>query len=638
MQKELYVLCKKTFLLIFICLQIIFLTNPTAKAQTQATSGRQMETLDRGVVAVKTDKGIFVSWRIFADETKDVTYNLYKGSYKVNKLPLEVSNYTDEEGSMNSTYTVAPIINGVEQPKSTPAKVLSKNYLSIPLTPPNGGTLNGTAYTYEANDCTIADLDGDHQYEVILKWEPTNAKDAAQKIYTGDVYIDAYKLDGTQLWRIDLGKNIRAGAYSTPIIAYDFDGDGKAEVISRTSDLSIDGKGAPIGSTVGDYRNTSGLVLSGPEYLTVFAGDTGKAICTTNYEPARGNVSDWGEDYESGVNRFAACVAYLDGVHPSFVTCRGYSSKTMLVAYDFDGSKLTKRWTFDSSSEGNSAYEGQGSGTLCAADVDGDGKDEITLGSFAIDDNGKALYNTGLGHAYSVNLGNFDLDRAGLEVFQTHDKSNADAEELHDAKTGSLLWSKPFEFNVERAMSAHIDPRYKGEQMWATTNPPGSTSVNGLYDCKGTKISDTAPSSANFAIWWDGDLLRELFDHTWNSDKGKGTPEIDKWDYTNNKLTNLTTFDGCITNNYTKGTPCLQADIFGDWREEVILRADDNKSLRIYTTTDYTNNRIYTLMQDPVYRLSVAAQNNGYNLSPHTSFYIGTGMDKPPVPNIYFAP
>lgn len=636
MKKYVYSFRKKAIIILLICLQTILFTNPTIKAQ--ATPGRQMENLDRGIVAVKINSGVFVSWRILGTESEDVTYNLYRGPIKVNKDPLKVSNYTDDSGELSSTYSVAPIINGVEKEKSSAANVLVKNYLSIPITPPSEGKLDGMSYTYNASDCTVADLDGDHQYEILLKWEPSNAKDSSEKGYTGDVYIDAYKLNGTQLWRIDLGKNVRAGSDYNPIIAYDLDGDGKAEVVCKTSDGTMDGQGASVGSPAVDYRNLSGCILSGPEYLTVFQGKTGKGLYSTDYKPARENPSDWGDESLNNGDRFLSCIAYLDGVHPSLVTCRGYLGRMALVAYDFDGSKLKTRWTFDSKTEENSAYEGQGNDNLSVADVDGDGKDEITYGSCAIDDNGKGLYMTGLGHGSVMHLGDLDPDRPGLEVFQVHDKTGPSAEEMRDAQTGTLLWSKPLNFSVKRAMSAHIDPRYKGDQMWATTTPPGSTTVNGLYDCKGNEITSTAPLSADFAIWWDGDLMRELFDHDWNTDKAKGTPRIDKWDYKDNKLNNLITFNDCLSNNNFQGTPCLQADIFGDWREELILRASDNKSLRIYTTTDYTSSRIYTLMHDPVYRLNVACQNVGSNQPPHTGFYIGTGMSKPPTPNIALAP
>lgn len=630
---------RKIMLFVLMCVQIALFSVP--KVATQAASLRQMENLDRGVVAVKISNGVFVSWRVFGTEAASVTYNLYRGTTKVNSTALTVNNYTDAAGTAGSTYAVAAVVNGVEQAKSAAVTVWSGNYLSIPIAPPAGGTTpDGVAYTYNANDCSVADLDGDHQYEIILKWEPSNAKDNSQSGYTGDVYLDAYKLNGSRLWRIDLGKNIRAGAHYTQFMTYDLNGDGKAEVACKTADGTTDGVGTVIGSATADYRNSSGYILTGPEYLTVFQGSTGKALYTTNYEPARGTVSSWGDSYGNRVDRFLACIAYLDGVHPSLVMCRGYYTRAVLVAYDWNGSTLTKRWAFDSDTSGNSAYAGQGNHNLSVADVDSDGKDEIIYGSCAIDDNGKGLYATGLGHGDALHVSDLDPDRPGLEVFQVHEASTAwsKGEEMHDAKTGAVIWSKSIPSDVGRAISAHIDPRYKGDQMWIASPPPNNTPVNGLYDCKGNQIAATAPASANFAIWWDGDLVRELLDHNWDATAAKGIPKIDKWDYTNSMLTNVVTFSDCLSNNHTKGTPCLQADILGDWREEVVLRAADNKSLRIYTTTAPTTSRIYTLMHDPVYRLGVAWQNVAYNQPPHTGFYLGTGMATPPTPDIYLAP
>lgn len=648
--------CKKklsVLIIIFLLSVIIFAPQKTGFAGT-TTSQRQMENLDRGTVAVKTNSGVFVSWRALGTEATTVTYNLYSGTTKLNSTPLSVTNYTDTTGTTSSTYCVAAVVNGVEQTKSDAVSVLSNNYLSIPLTPPAGGTTpDGVAYTYSANDCSVADLDGDHQYEIIMKWDPSNSKDNSKNGYTGDVYLDAYKLNGKRLWRIDLGKNIRAGAHYTQFMAYDLDGDGKGEIACKTADGTIDGTGIVIGSSTADYRNSSGYILSGPEYLTVFRGTDGKALSTVNYTPARGTVEDWGDGYGNRVDRFLASIAYLDGVKPSLVLGRGYytgtvsgkeKGQTKIAAYNFRSGSLTKLWEFDAirndatGSNSNVAYTAQGFHDMEVGDIDSDGKDEIIYGACAIDDNGTGMYSTGYGHGDALHLGDLDPDRAGLEVFAVHESASANGEEEHDAKTGKLIWSRDTTAygDIGRAMSAHIDPRYKGDQMWVCTAPTnGNTAVNGLMDCKGNTISSTNPGSADFAIWWDGDLLRELLDHNFNTTTGVGIPTIGKWDYTNNKVNNLVTFSDCLSNNGSKGTPCLQADIFGDWREEVALRTADSKELRIYTTTAPTSTRIYTLMHDPMYRLGVAWQNTGYNQPPHTSFYIGTGMSTPPTPNIY---
>lgn len=587
---------------------------------THAAGARQMEFLDRGVVAVKTGTGVFVSWRLLGTEGSNVSFNVYRDGTKVNASPITNStNLQDTSGTSSSKYTVRAVVSGTEQAASAAASVWGNNYLSVPLSVPTGGTTpDGVAYTYSANDASAGDVDGDGEYELIVKWDPSNSKDNSQSGYTGEVFIDAYKLNGTRLWRISLGKNIRAGAHYTQFMVYDLDGDGKAEVAMKTADGTKDGTGVVIGDASKDYRNSSGYVLSGPEFLTIFNGQTGKALSTVNYEPARGNVSDWGDNYGNRVDRFLAAIAYLDGERPSLVMARGYYTRTVLVAYNWRDGQLTKQWTFDSNTSGNSGYAGQGNHNLSVADVDGDGKDEIVYGAMAVDDNGKGLYTTELHHGDAMHLSDLDPDRAGLEVFQVHETPSNAGVEFRDARTGQLIWGIPTTKDIGRGMAADIDPRYKGAEVWAD---------GGLYTAKGQKIGTTLPSSTNFGIWWDGDLLRELLDSN----------RIDKWDYANSKTVNLLTASGVSSNNGTKSTPNLQADLFGDWREEVVWRTNDSSALRIYTTTAVTDKRIYTLMHDPVYRLGVAWQNVAYNQPPHTGFYLGDGMSTPPVPNIRYA-
>ncbi|WP_411830167.1 rhamnogalacturonan lyase [Paenibacillus alba] len=606
----------------------IGLPAPTAHAAVP----RQMEKLDRGLVAVKVTTGVLVSWRLLGTEASNTSFNLYRNGTKLNAAPITTStNYQDNSGTTSSSYTVRAVVGGVEQTASAAVTPWANNYLDVPIQKPAGGTTpDNVAYTYNANDASVGDVDGDGQYEIILKWDPSNSKDNSQDGYTGEVFVDAYKLDGTRLWRINMGKNIRAGAHYTQFLVYDLDGDGKAEIVMKTADGTKDGTGVVIGSSTADYRNSVGRVLTGPEFLTIFQGSTGKALATTSYDPPRGTVGDWGDTYGNRVDRFLATVAYLDGEKPSIVMARGYYTRSVLVAYNWRGGTLSKLWTFDSNTSGNSAYAGQGNHNITAADVDGDGKDEIVYGAMTINDNGAKLYNTALGHGDAMHVGDLDPNNAGLEVFKVMENTGATyGAAVWNAGTGSVRWGVNTGADTGRGMSADIDPRYAGEEVWASNGV-------GLYQINGTKISSTVPSSINFGIWWDGDLSRELLDHNWDGTNGVG--RIDKWNYTSLNTTTLLTATGTYSNNSTKGNPSLQADILGDWREEVIWRKSDSTALRIYATPYETTTRLWTLMHDPLYRLDVAWQNVAYNQPPHTSYFLGTGMAAPTQPNIYVTP
>ncbi|MBD7912444.1 rhamnogalacturonan lyase [Clostridium cibarium] len=596
------------------------LDNFSQKSYVYAASARQMEGLDRGVIATKTSNGVYIGWRMFGTDSSKISFNVYRNGNKITSSPITSStNYIDKGGNISSKYYIRPVINGVEEVASKTVSVSQNPYLNVPIQKPADGiTPKGEKYTYSANDGSVGDVDGDGEYEIILKWDPSNSKDNSQSGYTGNVYLDAYKLNGTRLWRIDLGKNIRAGAHYTQFMVYDFDGDGKAEVACRTADGTKDGVGKYIGDSSKDYRNSSGYILSGPEYLTMFEGKTGKNLSTISFSPERGLVKDWGDTYGNRVDRFLGGVAYLDGVTPSLIMGRGYYEKSAITAYDFKNGKLTKRWNFTADGSQNSNYKGRGCHSLSIADVDKDGKDEVVYGAATIDDNGKGLYTTKFSHGDALHVGDLDPTRDGLEVFQVHESKSGPNATLRDAKTGNVLTSlKVGDIDCGRGLTADIDPRYPGEEMWAIGGV-------GLYSIKGQKISNSTPS-INFAAWWDGDLSRELVDSN----------RIDKWDYNNNRTRNILTANGCSSNNTTKATPVLQADILGDWREEIIWKTDDSSALRIYSTTDVTNYRIYTLMHDSQYREAIASQNSAYNQPPHPSFFIGTDMKSVPTPNIY---
>lgn len=602
-----------------------------AAAVENADAPRQMEYLERGVVAVQTDEGVFVSWRLLGTDPEGTTFNLYRDGRKINAQPISSStNYLDPAGEAGSSYSVSAILNGKEVDASAKVNTWTNEYKSIPLQKPADAVLpNGQTIAYSANDASVGDLNGDGEYELILKWS-AGEQDNSRSGYTGEVLIDAYKLDGTRMWRIGLGQNIRAGAHYTQFMVYDLDGDGRAEVAMRTADGAKDGAGKVIGDPDADYRNANGYILEGPEYLTIFDGETGREVVSTDFSPERGNLGDWGDTYGNRGDRFLAGIAYLDGQRPSLIMTRGYYAKTMLSAYDFRGGELTKLWTFDTD-EGYPEYEGQGNHSLSIADVDSDGRDEIIFGAAVIDHDGTGLYSTGWNHGDAMHVSNLDPNRPGLEVFQVHE-SGPYGLTMRDAATGEMLWSHTTGEDTGRGLAADVDPRYPGAEAWAISGAWNS-SVGSMYTAAGEKIGENIPSS-NFAIWWDGDLSRELLDHDWTDyDIGIGTPRIDKWDYENGKLVNLLTMEGTTSNNGTKGTPVLQADLLGDWREEVIVRNLDSTELRLYTTTDLTEHRIPTLMHDSVYRMGIAWQNVAYNQPPHTSYFLGNGMEEPPASN-----
>jgi rhamnogalacturonan endolyase len=586
---------------------------------------RKMENLDRALVAVRTSASqVYIGWKMLGTDPAEIGFNVYRGSVKINTTPITTTTNIIDNTTINDEYTVRPVINNIEYTAAKSATVWSKQFLEIPLQQPAGGTsLGNSAYTYTANDASVGDVDGDGTYEIFLKWEPTNAKDNSQSGYTGDVIFDCYKMDGRRLWRINLGKNIRAGAHYTQFLVYDFDNDGKAEMVCKTADGTLDGKGVTIGNATADYRNSSGYVLSGPEYLTIFNGQTGAAMHTTAYIPARGTVSSWGDNYGNRVDRFIATVAYCDGINPSIVMGRGYYTRMVRAAWDFKNGQLIHRWTFDSNTSGNGTHYSMGNHQLMGADVNGDGIDEITSGSSAINGNGTRLFANGLGHGDAMHIADIDPDRSGLEVWQClEDQSRyvTNGLVLRDGMTGSVLWGVPSTGDIGRALSADVDPRYKGYECWGATG--------GLFTNKGVQISTSRPSF-NHAVWWDADLQRELLDGT----------KLEKWNYNTNSLNRILTLNqaslgSASTNNGTKANPCLTADLLGDWREEILMRSADNQKLLLYTTTNVATNRIYTLMHDPNYRLGVSWQNVVYNQPPHTGFYIGEGMSTPPTPNI----
>jgi hypothetical protein len=574
----------------------------------------QMEDLNRGLVSVRSGSGNLVSWRLLGTEGREVAFNLYRGSTRVNSSPItDSTNYLDPGAPADATYTVRAVVGGTEQAASEPSlRFTGGNHLDIPLSPPGSG--------YTPVEASPGDLDGDGQYELVVKWDPDNAKDNSQSGTTGNVYVDAYRLNGQRLWRIDLGRNIRAGAHYTQFQVYDYSGDGRAEVAMKTADATRDGRGTVIGNGSADHRNSSGYVLTGPEYLTMFDGLTGAALSTVNYEPGRGNVSSWGDSYGNRVDRFLAGTAYLDGTRPSLIMARGYYTRATIAAWDFRDGKLTRRWLFDSNTSGNGAAHGQGNHNLSIADVDADGRQEIVYGSATVDDNGTLMYATGFGHGDALHVGDLVPSRSGLEVFTIHESSNQPGSDLHDARTGQVIHRTPTSGTQEgpgRGAAGDIHAGNAGAEFWGS-----GPNMTQLRDSSGGNVGRN-PSSANFLAWWDGDPVRELLDGT----------RIDK--YGTGGETRLLTGSGVASSNGTKSTPVLSGDLFGDWREEVIWRHSDNSALRVYATTARTDLKLHTLVHDAQYRVALAWQNTAYNQPPHPSFFLGQGMSLPPRPNVY---
>lgn len=577
------------------------------------------EYLNRGLVVLRKDTNTnFISWRYLSSDPSGIAFNLYRNGIRINPAPLSLSCCFEDKTTFNETitYTLKSFINGKESNKETASYTLKKEtgmgYLNIPLDRPAGGvTPDGQPYFYAPNDASIGDVDGDGEFEIFLKWDPSNAHDNSHNGYTGNVYLDCYKLNGTKQWRIDLGRNIRAGAHYTQFMVYDLDGDGITEVVMKTGDGTVDGRGNVIGNAEADDRNPQGRILKGPEYLTVFNGKTGEAMSTISYDPPRGNLMDWGDEEGNRSDRFLAAIAYLDGIHPSVVMCRGYYTRAVLAAYDWRNGKLTKRWVFDSNTPGNGAYAGQGNHNLRVGDVDGDGCDEIIYGSCAIDHDGTGLYSTGLGHGDALHMTVFDPTRKGMQVWDCHENKK-DGSTFRDAATGEILFQIKAKEDVGRCMAADIDPSSPGVEMWSLFS-------NGIYNVKGECIDPSIKEvSVNMACWWDGDLLRELLDGT----------KITKYNYKDRKSQVLLDAEGCLSNNGTKSTPCLQGDILGDWREEVLFRTADNKNLRLYVSTIPTSYRFHCFLEDPVYRISIATENVAYNQPTQAGFYFGSDLGR----------
>ena len=651
-----------------------------------------MEKLNRGLIAVKTTadtrgqavNGVYLSWRLLGDESlENQAFDIYKNGTKIHTTGVhDATNWIDTSGTASDKYKVVKA--GEDASKETEVTPTSNNncaksnevgngnseknsftYVDIPISRPDpvermGDGKISNYYTVDksheggANDASVGDLDGDGNYEIVLKWDPTDSKDSAGADFTGNAYIDAYKIDPNNdgyMWRIDLGKNVTSGAHYTQFLVYDFDGDGKSEVAMKTAPGTVDGTGHYV-TEVGDtdeirntdntksYIGTSGrLKGKNPftQYLTIFDGETGAALYTTDYIPYDAAEDKYWGDGKAKYNRserYLAAVAYLDGIHPSIVMCRGYYHDSVIRAYTWDGTELTMQWEHKGKkSESSTTLYGQGNHNLSVGDIDNDGKDEIVYGSAALDDDGKTvLGNTGLGHGDAMHMSDFNNDGT-QEVFSVKEEEfKKYAEDLRVASTGKHFWSSgklTTSSDNGRGVMDNIDDSYAKEHSNALAIG-WSSGIANAHDLNGDDVA-AKPAGAgsgtfdNFLVYWDGDLSRELLDANIIQKYYAATGTTKRFYGPSDGYT----LTGGSTNNYSKRNPSLVADIWGDWREEIIMpvnkgSATDQAYLRIYTSTMPTDYRITTLMHDCQYRLSVAWQNVGYNQPTHASYYIGS--------------
>lgn len=628
------------------------------------------EKLNRHVMAVPqsaSGSNYLVSWRMLDTDDDYTTFDVIKNGTVIASDINNATCYLDKQGSKTAKYQIVTKRNGVKVDTTTPITPWQNVFATLTLDRPADVTFHDKTNTYSPNDCSVADADGDGVLELLVKWEPSYPADNSQGGFTGPTFFDCYKIieaDGKmtaqKLWRIDMGHNIRSGPHYVPFLFYDFDGDGKAEFIVKTGPGTIDGAGKYVSEVADEdviravdntkeYLNGGGQVMYGPEFLTIFNGQTGKAIHTVYYNPNRGcfvggapegRYDIWGDDYGNRSERYLAAVAHLDAAHPthaSAVMCRGYYTRSYLWAVDFDGSKLSTRWRHASLSNKTvlkhnangekdvreytrATYAGtthctaysQGNHNLSVADVDGDGMDEIIYGSAAIDHDGNLLWSTGLNHGDAIHIGDLIPDRPGLEVFQIHEDPPFGMH-ICDAATGELLIHMTGDGDTARGIAADFTPERGYEFCYFGDG--------NLYNAATGAIVGGA-CAQNFRIYWDGDIYDEIL-----NDKGgrHNQPFLEKYNNGGIGIDGKRVFEHgySVSCNGTKATPCLQADIFGDWREELIFyNGNDKTTINIFSTALPTSARVPCLLYDHVYRMGIAWQNSGYNQPPHLGYYL----------------
>ena len=631
---------------------------------------RQMEKLDRGLIAIKTDGGVYLSWRLFDSEDnifgsadKNVSFNVYRDGKKISEVATK-TNYVDS--TVGTNYSVAPVMNGVEGDKCDAVTVNENSYFDIPLSKPDDETIYDPSgnelatYSFFPADCSTGDVDGDGEYEIIVKWTSSehDVGSPGDPAYSGTVHLAAYKLDGTKLWKndIELGKNVYSSAHTLQFLVYDFDGDGKSEVICQTSLGSKDGQGKYVSNaaqtdeeikaitdkenSTADYRSSSGVITKGEEFLTVFNGETGAAMDTISLPTTRGseNGVDYGDDFGNRSNRFVSDIAYLDGEKPYAIYLRGYyfgrngKQRTSIAGISWDGTALSPTYRFDTQKgqegyyDGAYQYVGNGNHNCTVADVDNDGKDEFITGALCMevnDDNEfRPKWCTYLQHGDALHIGNYDPTHTGFEFFTVHEDSGTNSlsgnditldfgMSVIDAETGNIMFHEGASDDTGRGVMANVGAGGY-YQIWSAKN--SARQSNGGTDfTTATSLTGRNTPSMNFRIFWDGDLYDNLLDGA----------NITDWNGRNmSNIFSARNYD-CVSINGTKANPSLQADLFGDWREEVVYPTSDGTALRVFSTTDTTDYKIKTLMQDPVYRSGVAAEQTAYNQPPHVGFYMG---------------
>ena len=646
---------------LYICALALAMVSVTTFAQTK---------LNRHVMAVpQTSSGskYLVSWRMLDTDDDYTTFDVIKNGTVVASDINNSTNWLDEQGSKTAKYQIATKKKGNVVSTTGPVTPWQGVYNTLKLDRPADVTFHDNTCYYTPNDCSVADADGDGTLELLVKWEPSNPADNSQGGFTGPTFFDCYKIteaDGKmtaqKLWRIAMGHNIRSGPHYVPFLFYDLNGDGKAEFVVKTGPGTMDGAGRYVSDAADEeairrvdnekeYLNGGGQVMYGPEFLTVFNGETGAAIHTVYYNPNRGcfvggapegRYDIWGDDYGNRSERYNAAVAHLDAsnpTHASAVMCRGYYTRSYLWAVDFDGQKLSTRWrhaslsnktvlTHNADGEKNvrtyskATYAGsnhctaysQGNHNLSVADVDGDGMDEIVYGSAAIDHDGKLLWSTGLNHGDAIHVGDLMPDRPGLEVFQIHEDPPFGMH-ICDAATGELLIHMTGDGDTARGIAADCN-EMRGYEFWYFGDGNMYNAETGAIVCDAW--------SENFRLYWDGDIYDELFNgiggghnQPYMEKPGQGRIGVDG--------KNLYEHGYSTTCNGTKTTPNLIADIFGDWREEIIVfNNDDKTTLNIFSTSHETAARVPCLMYDHVYRMGIVWQNSGYNQPPHLGYYL----------------